>query len=198
MAHGDVWFPVGTSSPVEFNALKKNGIQVYPLSAKQMVSGTLNDVTAKCYQSEKWNELIEKLYLFKSGEGALVSLKKFNESNAAITVGTDSIEIIHNGSNINYVTRLCTEEMYDLSLYSKLCMKYTASQVLSENNARLGVTKTAITSAGGSVTFVAQTIVPATSSEKTISVDLSSIKEEMYCGFSLAGKYTITDIWLEP
>lgn len=51
---GDVWFPVGTSSSVEFNALKKNGIQVYPQSAKQYVSGALVDVTAKSYQNGEW------------------------------------------------------------------------------------------------------------------------------------------------
>ena len=54
MAQGDVWFPVGTSSAVEFNALKKNGIQVYPLSANQMVSGALVDKTAKSWQGGKW------------------------------------------------------------------------------------------------------------------------------------------------
>ena len=32
---GMVWITTGTSSTVEFNALKKNGIQVYPISAKQ-------------------------------------------------------------------------------------------------------------------------------------------------------------------
>ena len=58
MAHGDVWFLVGTSSTVEFNALKKNGIQVYPLSAKQMVSGALVDKTAKSYQNGGWVEWI--------------------------------------------------------------------------------------------------------------------------------------------
>ena len=63
MAEGDVWFPVGTSSTVEFNALKKNGIQVYPLSAKQMVSGALVDITAKSYQNGEWVEIpVDALY----------------------------------------------------------------------------------------------------------------------------------------
>ena len=53
-ATGQVWFPVGTSSPVEFNALKKNGITVYPLSAKQYVSGAWVDKTAKSYQNDAW------------------------------------------------------------------------------------------------------------------------------------------------
>lgn len=54
MVNGDVWFPTGTSSHVAFNALKKNAVQVYPLSAKQMVSGALVEKTAKSYQGGKW------------------------------------------------------------------------------------------------------------------------------------------------
>lgn len=48
---GMVWIQTGTSSTVEFNALKKNGIQVYPLSAKQYVSSAWVDVTAKSFQN---------------------------------------------------------------------------------------------------------------------------------------------------
>ena len=54
LLEGDVWFPIGTSSPVEFNALKKNGIQVYPISAKQYVGGAWVDVEAKSYQGGEW------------------------------------------------------------------------------------------------------------------------------------------------
>ena len=45
MAEHDVWFPTDTASSVAFNALKKNGIQVYPLYAKQYVSGAWVDKT---------------------------------------------------------------------------------------------------------------------------------------------------------
>ena len=56
MAEGEVWFSVGTASSAEFNALKQNEVMVYPFSAKQMVSGTLNDVVAKSYQGGAWVE----------------------------------------------------------------------------------------------------------------------------------------------
>lgn len=62
MAEGEVWFSVGASSPVAFNALKKNDIQVYPLSAKQFVSGALVDKTAKTYDGEKWVDWVRFLY----------------------------------------------------------------------------------------------------------------------------------------
>ena len=85
MAEGDVWFATGASRSVEFNALKKNGIQVYPLSAKQMVSGALVDKTAKSWQGGKWVEWI--LYLYNRGDtcdgitggwDSSLSISKFN------------------------------------------------------------------------------------------------------------------------
>lgn len=66
MAEGEVWFPTGASSSVEFNALKKNGLQVCPLSAKQYVGGALVDVTAKSYQGGKWVDWM--IYLYKYGD----------------------------------------------------------------------------------------------------------------------------------
>lgn len=195
-ASGRVWIFTGTSSSVEFNALKKNGIQVYPISAKQYIGGAWVDKTAKVYQDGQWNELVNKFYLFKAGEGALVSLKTYKEANSSIAVGTDAIVINYSGS-ISYVTRLRTEETYDLTRYSKLCMTYTSSKVLSEKYALLGVTETAFASADGSVSFAAQASVTVSNDDKTVSVDLRSINKKMYCGFSLAGTYNITEMWLE-
>lgn len=56
MVDYDVWFPIGTSSPVAFSATKKNSIMVYPLSSKQYIGGELVDKTAKSYQSGVWVE----------------------------------------------------------------------------------------------------------------------------------------------
>lgn len=68
----DVWFPTGTKSNVAFNALKKNGIQVYPLSAKQYVSGAWADKTAMIYQNGEWVDWFT--YIVKDG----ASLVAFN------------------------------------------------------------------------------------------------------------------------
>lgn len=66
LTEGMVWISVGTSSAAEFNALRKNGIQVYPLSAKQMMSGVLVDVTAMSYQGGEWVDWVT--YLIKGSE----------------------------------------------------------------------------------------------------------------------------------
>lgn len=57
-AEGAVWISTGTNSSTAFNALKKNNITVYPLSAKQCVSGVWNAMDAKTYQNGAWAEWI--------------------------------------------------------------------------------------------------------------------------------------------
>ena len=58
---GMVLITTGTSSTVEFNALKKNDIQVYPISAKQYVSGAWVDKDAKSYHNGKWVDWVTYL-----------------------------------------------------------------------------------------------------------------------------------------
>lgn len=63
---GMVWISIGISSGVEFNALKKNGVQVYPISASQYIDGAWVSVTAKSYRNGVWVEWIT--YLFNDGD----------------------------------------------------------------------------------------------------------------------------------
>lgn len=65
-AEGMVWITTGASSTVEFNILKKNNIQVYPISAKQYVDGTWVDRDAVSYQGGEWAMWIA--YLYKLGD----------------------------------------------------------------------------------------------------------------------------------
>lgn len=89
---GMVWISTGTTSTVEFNALKKNGIQVYPLSAKQYLDGVWVDKTAKSYQGGEWVEFIVDLdiyynnkwtlgYLFTALSNTLNGANIFNDAN---------------------------------------------------------------------------------------------------------------------
>lgn len=61
-AEGMILVLTSTASTIEFNALKKNGIQVYPMTAKQYVSGAWVDKTAKSYQDGAWVEWITYMY----------------------------------------------------------------------------------------------------------------------------------------
>lgn len=59
---GMVWISVGTSSPVEFNALKSKTLQVYPLEAKQYVGGKFEVVTSMIYQNGEWISIEKTLF----------------------------------------------------------------------------------------------------------------------------------------
>ena len=63
---GMVWILTGTSSPVAFNALKKNGIMVYPIAAKQYVDGAWVEKTAKSWQDGAWRDWI--IWYYKAGD----------------------------------------------------------------------------------------------------------------------------------
>ena len=67
-AEGEVWIATGTSSPSSFNALKKNGIVVYPISAKQYIGGAWASKTALSYQAGAWEEWLTELVLYDSGD----------------------------------------------------------------------------------------------------------------------------------
>lgn len=68
LAEGMVWISVGTSSEVAFNALKKNGIEVYPISAKQYIDGELVSVETQSYQNGEWVEWIPAGALYYNGD----------------------------------------------------------------------------------------------------------------------------------
>lgn len=52
-----VWIFTGDSSSVAFSATKKNPVMVYPISAKQYISGAWVKRTAKIYQNGRWHSL---------------------------------------------------------------------------------------------------------------------------------------------
>lgn len=123
MVDYDVWFSVGTYSTVEFNALKKGGIQVYPLSAKQMISGALVDKIAKSYLSGKWVEWIPKDSLYYKGNeithitGGWKQTSFKSSKLGTVTKNSESIAL--DGSN-STTAFLVTEDKIDLTDYTTI------------------------------------------------------------------------------
>ena len=120
---GMVWITTGISSAVEFNALKKNGLQVYPFSAKQYVGGAWVDKVAKSYQGGAWvdwwnGELYENGNQYDSitggwkRDGYVHSL-----SSMAFSAGTHS-----NGKMVlsGALKLLGTQKAIDATKYNKL------------------------------------------------------------------------------
>lgn len=84
-SEGMVWFKTETICNVNFNALKKNVLQVYPLSAKQYVSGAWVDKTAKIYQGGAWKEFV-RLPVLNSSYPENVTLSDNNTTSATFKV----------------------------------------------------------------------------------------------------------------
>lgn len=67
-AAGMVWIMNDTSSAISLNALKKNSILIWPLSAKQYISGAWVDKMTKIYQDGAWNDFIDwSKWIIKDG-----------------------------------------------------------------------------------------------------------------------------------
>ena len=115
----DVWILVNEYSPVEFNALKKNGIQVYPISAKQYVSGAWSDVTAMIYQNGEWSKFISTLYVFENGAASAGNVEFYK------TGQWSEAEIDENGNIYLYPVNdsyagFYVSEPFDVTNYSKI------------------------------------------------------------------------------
>ena len=66
VSEGSVWLNIDIASTRNFNALKKNAVQVYPVSAKQYISGEWVNKTAKIYKDGTWLDFSDG-YLYKRG-----------------------------------------------------------------------------------------------------------------------------------
>lgn len=104
-AAGMVWITTGTSSAIEFNALKKNAIQVYPLSAKQQDGSAWVDVTALSYQGGEWVEWWDGT-LYDAGDqqeaytGGWTGWAWRGNSLGTITLGSDRFTITVAGNSV--------------------------------------------------------------------------------------------------
>lgn len=67
-AEGLVWIKTGLSSAVAFNALKKNGLRVCPIQAKQRLSGAWANKTAKSFLGGAWTDWWDGSTLYDSGD----------------------------------------------------------------------------------------------------------------------------------
>lgn len=200
MAENDVWFAVDAAKSVEFNALKRDSIQVFPGLAKQYIGGVLIPKVAKIYQNGEWIQFsADRYYLFKSGEGALVALKTYRETSAKVTVTTDNISTSAS-SDGNCYASVRTEAKIDLSQYTKMCLQYTAATPEWGGNI-IGVTSTAFSKGdaqpNNGVSYAAKTAIGKAENVTRAVLDISTINESLYCAFYYCGTLSVTEWWLE-
>lgn len=137
---GMVWISTGNSSAAAFNALKKNGIQVYPLLAKQYVGGAWVDKTAKIYQGGEWEQLLTELYLYNNGDQCTDVTGGWEldwTGSSGILVKDTGTALSVDSANSNYSCALTKKEI-DLTPFSKLYYVVQQSN-FSYSHALIGV-----------------------------------------------------------
>lgn len=139
MQNWDVWFPTSTSSSVKFNALKKNNVTVYPISAKQMVSGSLVNVVAKSYQNGAWVE-----WIVQFAESAWKKISAFPVDSYEEADFEFSGSYFKGTVNKDWdETSIASVEQYDLTNIDTISAKVTLSKNLEDGaNAFIAVSKT--------------------------------------------------------
>lgn len=136
MAEGELWFATGASSDRAFNALKKNGIYVYPLSAKQYVGGAWVEKTAKIYKNGAWIDWA--LTLYKEGKKQVEFAESGVGSEHSATWDTDSVSLYvktSSGKGDAYQS-IHTEQIINSS---KLIVKYKDAYGIAVKGTKLVV-----------------------------------------------------------
>lgn len=184
-SEGLVWFSTSSISSVAFNAVKKNGIWVYPAGCQQYVSGAWVTKNAKTYQSGTWKDWV--FWLYKDG----VKEVEFTD-NALNTIGTTSLIwgdtaatfAGTGGDQTTWFSVWTTTPLIDVSVYTKLICKLSS---LNCGNATWGSfniglvrsTQTELAVAGGIKDSVAEAYDRSVDdAAKTITLDISNVTGE--------------------
>lgn len=135
--NGTVWICTGTSSPVSFNALKKNAIIIYPVSAKLFTSDGnytgWDSKEAKIYQNGAWRNWT--IFLIQNGvekkEFVLYTGVEYPYTvNCTKTQNADSIEYNLSSSSSGYGAYALY--YVDLDLTGLKTIKISASSVYDD------------------------------------------------------------------
>lgn len=199
IAEGMLWIVTGTISEVEFNALKKNGIQIYPLGAKLYSSGDWANAKYYIYQNGAWQSF-GNVYFFEKNAGhqdLFVGSSRYG----SVSCTTGYIQVISKGwKTTDYnatpgASYLTSGDTYDLSDYSTLYFEILPEKINSEVYFGVGTAKFAYKSSdpGYLAPFSAKATVNTTASEKQIvAVDISSLEGAYYIGCETEYKYATT------
>lgn len=195
---GDVWFPTGTYSNVAFNALKKNGIQVYPISAKQYIGGAWVDKQAKSYQGGAWKEW--SVYLYDYGQEYTELTGGWIETNPQSGLGWPKGTTTKNADNLyiavpddGYSSGFATAKTIDVTSFNTLKFDVVLKDVAY---ARFNL----CTGTNYADSSIASCDPMHVTSNEVISLDISKVTGKYKVSMGVWGgtsKATIRRIWFE-
>lgn len=211
-SEGLVWFAIGNNSPVAFNAIKKNGLWVYPGSCQQYISGAWVTKTAKTYQSNAWKDWLYWLYDtgVKKVEFQDITTTLYNTT-ATVTWGDDSLELYVAGStSFTFGGAMGATKLMDVSAYKTLNAQYESISgtspkfVISVSTSEKPTIDAQVLNGDH---IASATLTETKSSAGTLSLDISQLETtEVCCCLSMyssnrdankSAKAVIKRFWLE-
>lgn len=198
-AEGMVWFATLTASTVEFNAIKKNGLWVYPTSCQQYVSGVWVSKTAKTYQDSAWVDWWDGYY-YKDGNQEIVVTGGWSKYalNSGVNKVTFDASEIHFGvqyqDGAGYGGSICTKNKIDVTNLSTLIVKKSCQKVTGDESdtirAAFGLISTAkyVSPAYGTAGWVARGGISPTQAHGATKVYTDTRLDVS----NLTGKYYLT------
>ena len=200
---GMVWIYTGASSPVSFNALKKNDITVYPLSAYQNINGAWLKKESESYQNGKWVDWFTWFYN-RGNEFSDVTGGWVCRSNGGIVNSekrADGLYSLQTSASGAYVSNWYSQKKVNVTGLSVLHAKCISTRNngyfrlgLLNNNTSTDITFTYGHGGAGGVSTVVGT-------EVQHSYDISNVTGEYYIKLNYQGgdgaEVYWTEVWAE-
>lgn len=210
---GDVWITADRpANDAGFNTLEVNGVQVYPLSAKQYIDGSWKNVSAQIWQNGKWNKCVTYIYNNGKTQYGLTPKAIKNTSTSSTVATAPSVGVyasnfwalVKKGTNTNgssgmvyfypkvdltNATTLYVDGRYVSDNLASNPYFAVWSEIGAYQNENRGASKALCTAAG-------QT------KEGVISLDVSGLSGAYYIGFNLSAgtntcSITVWDIYYD-
>ena len=206
---GMVWIYIDTFSPLAFNALKENDIQMYPYGVKQYIGSAWKDQHAEIFQNEEWKEVAvfdgvlydtgDQKTLITGGWEANASLMIYEETNnlAFTSFETSSMKLTPTSGDGSAIVNTKKKIKIDPTAFSSLNFDVTSGT--AKGNDCFGLISTF--PANLDTDSIAQVSTSSTG-RKTVSLDITGVPAGEYyiaCGLhrgSVARTREIYKIWL--
>lgn len=195
---GMVWICTNTASVVVFNALNKNGIQIYPIFAKQYVSGAWVQKTAKIWQGGEWVDINNKHFIFEEGKGVSpgYTVKSYFGNAYGFNISDDKITFCTDNRTGDHVW---IEPMTNLAPYKNLFFEMTfTSRYSSAYTATIGAGVNIPAGEKNPGSFAAQASGIYNTARAVYQVPISNLVGDYYiklAAYAMTGY--IHNIWLE-
>lgn len=189
---GTVFVTIGTSSKIEFNALKKNCVMVYPLSAMQYIDGAWDDVPAQSYQNGEWVDWWRgELYLAGNEYESITGGWAMSDNWYEAYYPTEGFTLTKESESMTFESHMVDNVSYAkgfLRTNKKIDLKDVNSVILVTESVALDNTLRPIklcvksTDNAKNEDVVASTDLKVSSTEQTFTLDVSTLNDSYYVG----------------